>query len=85
MVPESRLLHAWLFGVEHDRSHTDAMPMHEALRTALLGNVPALSRMGVSIQRPPWWRRKLQAKVAPRRYRRWWQAQVLDQLDQAAG
>lgn len=36
----------------------------------------ALSRLGVSIDQP-WWRRRLQSRFAPRRYRLWVQFELL--------
>lgn len=53
----------------------------EAIGKALRGNVAALRRVGVSI-RPPWWRRRIQARIQPRRFRLWVQRETLRQLDQ---
>ena len=57
-------------------------PVHtsEALAAALRGEVAGLRRFGVAI-RPPWWRRRLQARLAPVRFRLWVQRETLRQID----
>jgi hypothetical protein len=63
---------------------TDSTPVQEAARAvghALRGDATALSRLGVAIPRPPRWRRWLQARLTPQRYRLWIQRQVLDQIE----
>lgn len=55
----------------------------EQMAAALRGNPRALSRIGVTVDRGPWWRRRLQAWLAPDRYRLWLQRAILAQLDEA--
>lgn len=52
----------------------------EALRKALTVDAAALSRIGVTI-RVPWWRRQVQRRVVPRRFRRWLQREALREAD----
>lgn len=56
----------------------------DLITAALRGDAPALARVGVSV-RPPWWRRRVQARLAPRRYRLWVQRTALAQVRQATG
>jgi hypothetical protein len=65
------------FGISRERTS-------EALAAALRGEVGSLRRFGVAI-RPPWWRRRLQARLAPRRFRLWVQRETLRQIDLVAG
>lgn len=51
------------------------------MRSALRGDVEALSHVGV-IVRPPWWRRRIQAHLAHSYYRRWVQRVALAQMDE---
>lgn len=60
------------------------MPPDEAIRSALRGDARALRRFGVLI-RPPWWRRRIQARIAPRRFRLWVQGEALRQIEVAGG
>jgi hypothetical protein len=52
----------------------------EALRDALRGDHEPLSRIGVSVV-IPWWRRRIQRYVAPRRFKLWVQRRILSDLD----
>lgn len=63
------------FGISRQRTS-------EALASALRGETSSLQRFGVLI-RPPWWRRRLQARLAPSRFRVWVQRETLRQLDAA--
>lgn len=56
--------------------------MTDPIAQALRGNPRALSRIGVAI-RVPKWRRRLQARLMPRRYQLWLQRTLLAQLDEA--
>lgn len=52
----------------------------QAVGAALRGDAQALARFGVTIPRPPWWRRKLQARLFPERYALHVQRQCMDQV-----
>jgi hypothetical protein len=53
-------------------------------RDALRGDVEPIRRFGVLIQ-VPWWRKTLQRRVMPGRYRRWVQAETLRVIEEEAG
>lgn len=59
-------------------------PSDEAIAQALRGEANALRRFGVTF-RAPWWRRRIQARIAPRRYRLWVQREALRQVDDLNG
>jgi len=52
----------------------------EALRDALRGDHEPLARFGVSVV-VPWWRRKIQRYVTPRRFKLWVQLRILEDLE----
>lgn len=51
------------------------------LRELLIGEVEPLAQYGVGLMDVPWWRRRIQRYVAPRRYTLWWQRQILADLE----
>lgn len=62
----------------------DQAAAEEALADALRVESPPLSRLAVSF-RAPWWRRRVQLRLFPRRYRLWMRREVLRQVADMRG
>lgn len=52
----------------------------QAVGAALRGDAVALARFGVTIERPPWWRRKLQRRLFPEAYALHVQRKCMDEV-----